>query len=213
MEIKLEHVLPEDIERCSFEIISREMGDVDRTPEELAILKRVIHATADFDYVDNLVFSHGAADRALSAIRKGAAFITDTKMASAGINRTALYGAGCQAECYIDDPLVAQMAKINGTTRAAASMDCVVGLTGNVILAVGNAPTALVRACELIREGKLNPSLVIGVPVGFVNVEESKQMLLDMNVPSIVARGRKGGSTVAAAVCNALLYLATGRTV
>jgi len=213
MEWNLQYSTPEEIERRSFSIISQEMGEVNLPAKELAVLQRVIHTTADFDYVDNLVFSQGAVEGALEAIRQGVTFITDTKMAYSGINRKALAQAGCHVECFIDDPQVAQTALERGTTRSATAMELLAERTGEWIVAIGNAPTALLRLCELIREGKISPKLVIGVPVGFVNVVESKLQLLDLPVSSIVAKGRKGGSNVAAAICNALLYQATGRSI
>lgn len=204
--MKVEQVLPGDIERRSFEIITEELGQRVLKPEHEAIIKRVIHTTADFDYADNLIFSDGAVELALEALRQGAPIVTDTNMGKAGINKTALKKYGNQAYCFMADEDVAAMAKENQTTRATASMDkaAVLGLNG--IFAVGNAPTALLRLKELTEQGRLTPRLIIGVPVGFVNVVQAKELILDMKVPYIVARGRKGGSNVAAAICNALLY-------
>ncbi|MBQ5337148.1 MAG: precorrin-8X methylmutase, partial [Oscillospiraceae bacterium] len=169
---------------------------------------RVIHTTADFDYLDNLYFSEGVMNTAMKAIEKKAVFVTDTNMAKSGINKAALARHGCSCECYMADPDIAETAKEKGTTRAAASVDKASQLDRPVIFAAGNAPTALVRLTELIRSGVFIPELVIGVPVGFVNVVQSKEMIIDTGVPCIVSRGRKGGSNVAAAICNALLYLA-----
>lgn len=208
MKRELEHLLPADIERRSFEIISAELeGRGIVLPEETApIVKRVIHTTADFDYAGSLVFSPGVVETARAALRAGAAVVTDTQMARAGINKTSLARLGGEVRCFMSDPDVAARAKENGTTRAVASMDKASALPGPLLFAVGNAPTALIRLCELISEGNLRPAAVIGVPVGFVNVVEAKELLLESGVPCIVARGRKGGSNVAAAIVNALLY-------
>ena len=153
------------------------------------------------------MFSPGAVEQALAAIREGADIVTDTQMAKAGINKRSLARYGGQVHCFMSDEDVAAAAKAAGTTRATASMDKAAALGGNFIYAVGNAPTALVRLYELIREGKINPKLIIGVPVGFVNVVASKELIMETEVPWIVARGRKGGSNIAACICNALLYM------
>ena len=213
MNLKLQKVLPNEIEKRSFEIITAELGDRKIPPENEAVVKRVIHTSADFDYYDNLVFSSGAVAAGIDALKAGACIVTDTKMAWSGISKPALAKLGGEAFCFISDPDVAQAAKDNGTTRAVASMDKAAALGKDLIFAIGNAPTALVRLFELIEQGKLAPKLIIGVPVGFVNVVESKELIMAAPVPYIVARGRKGGSNVAAAICNALLYQATGRTV
>ena len=198
---------PADIERRSFEIIESELET--EIPEEIKpVVMRVIHTTADFDYLDNLYFSEDVMNTAMKAISQKAVFVTDTNMAKSGINKTALARHGCSCECFMADPDIAETARAKGTTRAAASVDKAAKLDRPVIFAAGNAPTALVRLTELIRSGKFVPELVIGVPVGFVNVVQSKEMMIGTGVPCIVARGRKGGSNVAAAICNALLYLA-----
>ena len=205
--IELEQVLPEEIERRSLEIITKELGDRTFPAGQEQVVKRVIHTTADFDYADNLMFSEHAVEQAKAAIRQGVRFITDTNMGKAGINRSALQACGCRVDCFMADEDVAEAAKRLGTTRACASMEKAAELGEDCIFAVGNAPTALIRLYELIREGRLKPKLVIGVPVGFVNVVQSKEMILSLpDTPFIVARGRKGGSNVAAAICNALLY-------
>ena len=208
MDIKLQRVAPGDIEARSMELITAELGEraAAFTAEQLPILKRVIHTSADFDYADNLVFSPDAVSAGLEAIRRGCAIVTDTQMARSGINKKVLEKFGGEAVCFMSDPDVAREAKERGVTRATVSMERAAALEKPVILAIGNAPTALVRACELMAEGRFSPALVIGVPVGFVNVVESKELLLTMSVPHIAARGRKGGSNVAAAICNALLY-------
>mgnify|MGYP004471467457 FL=1 len=205
-EIKLQHVLPGDIEKTSFEIITREMGDRILDPKQEPVIKRVIHTSADFDYLDNLCFSKDVVDMMQQAIREGACIVTDTQMAKAGINKKRLATYGGEVFCFMSDDDVAAIAKKQGTTRAVASMDKAAGLDQKLIFAVGNAPTALVRLYELIEEGKLSPAGIIGVPVGFVNVVEAKELIMRAPVPYIVARGRKGGSNIAAAIVNALLY-------
>ena len=209
-EIHLQRVAPAEIEARSMEIIARELGERQFPADQLPVIKRVIHTSADFDYADNLVFSPGAVEKGIAAIKSGCTIVTDTKMAYSGVNKKVLEKFGGRAVCFMSDPDVAAEARERGETRATVSMERAAELEGPVILAVGNAPTALVRACQLMDEGKLSPALVIGVPVGFVNVVESKQLLLTMPVPYIAARGRKGGSNVAAAICNAMLYLASG---
>lgn len=203
----MEKVLPKDIEKRSFEIIEQELGDVQLDPLQKPIIKRAIHTTADFDYLKNLYFSKGAVEKLIEAIKNGADIVTDTNMAKAGINKKALGKFGGQVYCFMADEDVAEAAKRNGTTRAAASMDKAAKLNNNVIFAIGNAPTALVRLRELIDAGAIAPAAIIGVPVGFVNVVQSKEMIMETDVPQIVARGRKGGSNVAAAICNAVLYM------
>lgn len=206
MKIELENVLPADIERRSFEIITGELGNRNFPPEQDSIVKRVIHTTADFDYADTLCFSENAVQRAKDAIRRGACIVTDTQMARAGINKKALSWFGGEVLNFMADEDVAEMARKNGTTRAVACMDKAAALNRPLIFAIGNAPTALIRLSELIREGRISPELIIGVPVGFVNVVPSKEQIMEMDVPYIVARGRKGGSNVAAAICNGILY-------
>lgn len=207
MKIELENVKPMDIERRSFEIITQELGERKLDPDKELIIKRCIHTSADFDYADNLCFSEGAMERALDALRQGACIVTDTQMGKSGINKRALARLGGEAYCFMSDEDVAAAAKANGTTRAVASMDKAAQLDKKLIIAVGNAPTALVRLYELIKEGKIRPELIIGVPVGFVNVVQSKELIMQAGVPYIVARGRKGGSNIAACICNALLYM------
>lgn len=207
---ELEQVRPADIEKRSFEIITEELGDRVLLPGTEPIVKRCIHTSADFDYADNLVFSGHAVERALDAFRHGASIVTDTQMARAGINKKRLARYGGEVYCFMSDEDVAETACRNGTTRAAACMDKAAELYGKerLIFAVGNAPTALVRLYELVNEGTLRPELIIGVPVGFVNVVQSKELILSLeDTPYIVARGRKGGSNIAACICNALLYM------
>jgi len=204
-------VRPDEIEKRSFEMIEAELGDR-KIPEEIKpVVMRAIHTSADFDYYDNLCFSENAVKTALDVIKKGAVFVTDTNMALSGINKAALHKLGCEAMCFMADNDVAENASRNGTTRAQASADKAAALGRPVIYAVGNAPTALIRLYELIESGVFVPELIIGVPVGFVNVVQSKEMIMTSGVPYIVSRGRKGGSNIAAAICNALLYMAAGR--
>lgn len=209
--MSLEYVLPDDIEKRSFEIIESELGDR-IIPEDIKpIVMRVIHTTADFEYCDNLCFSPDAIETAAKILRRGAVIVTDTNMAKSGINNSALKKLGCEVMCFMSDEDVAKEAKKFGTTRAVASVNKAAKLDKPVIYAVGNAPTALIRLNELILNKRFIPALVIGVPVGFVNVVQSKELIMSSGVPYIVARGRKGGSTVAAAICNALLYMFGGR--
>ncbi len=202
---EIRHFAPAEIEAESFRIITEELGDRAIDPVLAPILKRVIHTTADFDYADNLYFSNNAVQLALDALKGGAAIVTDTQMALAGINKRTAARFGCEAVCFMSDPDVAEQAKKQGVTRASVSMDKAVSLGENVIFAIGNAPTALIRLRGHIDAG-YRPKLIIGVPVGFVNVVPSKELIIESPVPCIVARGRKGGSNVAAAIVNALLY-------
>lgn len=203
----MELVLPKDIESRSFEIIECEIGDRRLDPICKPIIMRAIHTTADFDYLENLCFSDGAVKSLTDALKGGTDIVTDTQMAKSGINKKMLAELGCEVHCFMSDEDVREAAEKNGTTRASASMDKAARLYGEAVFAIGNAPTALVRLYELINEGKINPAAVIGVPVGFVNVVQSKEMIMKTSVPYIVARGRKGGSNVAAAICNAALYM------
>ena len=200
------HMKPADIEKRSFAIITEELGG--RTfPDGVAeVVKRVIHTSADFDYADNLCFSPDAVEQAKAALEAGATIVTDTNMALAGISKPTLAKLGGKAVCLMADEAVAREAKARGVTRATVSMEHAAKLGGPLIFAIGNAPTALIRLHELIGEGAVSPALVIGVPVGFVNVVESKELFLGGDTPYIIARGRKGGSNVAAAIVNALLY-------
>jgi len=212
--MNVRHTLPGDIERTSMSIIAAELAErnIILPPEHEAVVKRVIHTTADFDYAENLRFTSRAAELGQAALRRGIPIVTDTNMAKAGVSKPSLKTLGCELHCFMADPEVAMLAKEQGLTRAAVSMEKAARELPGAILAVGNAPTALLRIAELIAEG-LRPALVIGVPVGFVNVEESKEILFAAceacGVPAIAAMGRKGGSNVAAAICNAILYLAS----
>ena len=204
----IEHLLPEEIEKRSFEIISKELKEkgIKIPKEQEMVTKRVIHTSADFDYADTLVYSKDAVAIAKELLKCGADIVTDTNMALAGINKKVLAKLGGQTHCFMADEDVARLAKERGVTRAVASMEKARNIEKPVIFAVGNAPTALIRLYEMIQEGNWHPAFVIGVPVGFVNVEVAKEVIMETEVPYIVNRGRKGGSNVAAAICNALLY-------
>ncbi len=203
----IEIISPAEIEKRSFEIISGMLKGRALDPENEAVIKRAIHTTADFDYADNLVFSEHAVSKGIEALRAGCDIVTDTQMAKAGINKAALRKLGGEVFCFMSDEDVAEEAKARGITRAAVSMEKAAKLEKPCIFAIGNAPTALLRIRELMDEGRLSPALIIGVPVGFVNVIESKERIIEgSSAPFIVAKGRKGGSNVAAAICNALLY-------
>ncbi|MDO4357234.1 MAG: precorrin-8X methylmutase [Clostridia bacterium] len=207
------HTRPADIERTSMAIIAEELAQrgIALPEENAAVVQRVIHATADFDYADNLRFTEHAVALGVAALRRGVPIVTDTNMAKAGISKPSLEKLNGDVHCFMADAEVAALARRNGTTRAVASMERAAQLFPEAILAVGNAPTALLTIAEQIESG-LRPALVIGVPVGFVNVVESKTRVLAVcrahGVPAIVALGRKGGSNVSAAICNALLYTA-----
>ncbi len=199
-------IKPMDIEKRSFEIISEELGYIVLPKENELVIKRVIHTSADFDYVNNLKFSDNAVSKAIDALKNGCDIVTDTQMAKSGINKTILSQLGGEVHCFMSDEDVAEEATKRGVTRAVVSMEKAARLEKPCIFAIGNAPTALIRLKELIDEGKINPVLIIGVPVGFVNVVESKELIMSSQTDFIVAAGRKGGSNVAAAICNALLY-------
>lgn len=204
----IERLLPEEIEKRSFEIISEELKQrgIDLPEEEAMVTKRVIHTSADFDYTKTLSYSKDAVKIAKELISKGADIVTDTNMALSGINKKKLAQFGGQVHCFMADEEVARIAKEKGTTRAAVSMEMASKLTKPVIFAIGNAPTALIQLYEMMQYSDWKPAFVIGVPVGFVNVEAAKELIMETDVPYIVNRGRKGGSNVAAAICNALIY-------
>ncbi len=208
MNTQIEYVRPDEIEKRSFEIIGRELEQrgivLDAVQEP--VTKRVIHTTADFDYADTLVYSENAVEEARNLIKNGAHIVTDTNMAKAGINKKRLAGYGGEVHCFMADEDVAAEAKSRGVTRATVSMERAAALHRPVIFAIGNAPTALISLHEMMQEGVFTPAFIIGVPVGFVNVEAAKELIIQSDVPHIVNRGRKGGSNVAAAICNALVY-------
>lgn len=199
---------PTAIEARSMEIIESELT-VEIPPENKAVVKRVIHCTADFDYAVNLTFSEGACLSAIEALRSGCDIVTDTQMAKSGINKTAAAKLGCGIHCFMSDSDVAEIARARGCTRAVASMEKASKLEKPAIFVVGNAPTALLALREMIDTGAIQPKLVVGVPVGFVNILEAKEAIMEAGVPYIVAKGRKGGSNVAAAIINALMYQIT----
>ena len=205
---EIEIVKPEDIEKKSFELIEKELASMKISlPEQNApVIKRVIHTTADFDFASTLRFSPDAVTIARRLIKNGADIITDTNMAKAGISKSSLARFGGQIHCFMADEDVAREAKERGVTRALVSMERAAGLGKKLIFALGNAPTALISLYEMMKVGKYSPDFVIGVPVGFVNVVAAKELFLGGQVPYIINEGRKGGSTVAAAICNALLY-------
>lgn len=206
--MELEYVLPGDIEKRSFEIIGKELEEmgISIPPEAAFLIKRAIHTTADFDYAKTLYFSEGAIDRAKELLRAGADIVTDTNMALSGINKKKLAEFGGKVHCFMADEDVAKEAKERGLTRAAVSMERAAAIQKPKIFAIGNAPTALIALREMTDKKIFKPDFVIGVPVGFVNVEAAKEMIIDTDIPCIVNRGRKGGSNVAAAICNAIIY-------
>lgn len=206
--LNIEHVLPEDIEHRSFEIISEELQNrgITLPSETEMVTKRVIHTSADFDYAQTMAYSPNAVAIAKDLIQNGADIVTDTNMALAGINKKILARHGGEAHCFMADEDVARIAKERKVTRATVSMEKAAGIQKPVIFAVGNAPTALMQLYEMIQSGTFRPAFIIGVPVGFVNVEAAKELILQTDIPYIVNRGRKGGSNVAAAICNAILY-------
>lgn len=204
---KIEFVLPGEIEKKSFEIIGQELTErgIVLDPAQEPVTKRVIHTSADFDYARTLCYSEHAVDTVKKLILNGADIVTDTNMARAGINKKLLGKYGGKVYCFMADEDVAQEAKERGITRAAVSMERAAKLEGPVIFAIGNAPTALIALYELMEREGFTPEFIIGVPVGFVNVEAAKKLFLGSDVPYIINEGRKGGSNVAAAICNAIL--------
>jgi precorrin-8X/cobalt-precorrin-8 methylmutase len=204
----IEQVRPGEIEQKSFEIITELLGDRVLDPLQAPIIKRVIHTTADFEFADTLHFSDQVVETMIQALRAGADIVTDTQMAKAGINKALLAQYGGTVHCFMADEDVARDAKARDITRASVSMEKACTLDKPLLFAIGNAPTALIRLTELLEANKIHPVGIIGVPVGFVNVVESKDLVMASGVPCIVARGRKGGSAIAAAICNALLLCA-----
>jgi len=210
VKINNEYMLPVDIETRSLAIIEEEIDkELWNSIKEAVkpVVKRVIHTTADFDYAKNLWFSEDVVEKAIAALRDGAVIVTDTNMAKSGINKGALKKYDSEVFCFMADSDVALAAKERNVTRAYISIEKAVSLNKKVIFAIGNAPTALIRLYELVKEGKIKPELIIAVPVGFVNVVEAKELIMELDIPHIVAKGRKGGSNVAASICNAILYM------
>lgn len=205
---KIEYLLPQEIEKRSFEIIGEELfkRGIRLPAEEEKITRRVIHTSADFDYAQTLCFSKGAVGILEELIKGGADIVTDTNMAAAGINKKALAEFGGKVHCFMAEEEVARLAKEKKMTRAAVSMEKAAAIGKRVVFAIGNAPTALIKLYEMTRESDWRPDFIIGVPVGFVNVEAAKELILDTEIPHIINKGRKGGSNIAAAICNAVLY-------
>ena len=208
---RIEYLPPEEIEKRSFEIITEELTKrgISLPKEEELITKRVIHTSADFDYAETLCYSKGAVKILKELIKDGADIVTDTNMALAGINKKVLAKFGGEAHCFMADEDIALLAKQRNVTRAAVSMEKATSIEKPVVFAIGNAPTALIKLYEMIEMGEemnWKPAFIIGVPVGFVNVEAAKELILKTNIPHIINRGRKGGSNIAAAICNAVLY-------
>ena len=205
---KIEYLPPEEIEKRSFEIITEELlkRNISLPKEEELITKRVIHTSADFDYAETLCYSKGAVEILKELIKNGADIVTDTNMALAGINKKALAKFGGEAHCFMADEEVALLAKQRNVTRAAVSMEKAAKIEKPVVFTIGNAPTALIKLYEMMEKLDWKPAFIIGVPVGFVNVEAAKELILKTNIPYIINRGRKGGSNIAAAICNAVLY-------
>lgn len=202
---------PEDIEVESFRIIDAEAGDHGWPRAEWQIVRRAIHTSADFEYAQSLVLSDDVVEKAVAAFRSGAGIVTDTNMALSGISKLRLVPFGCRVSCHVADPDVAEQATAEGITRSIAAMRKAVADPDNRIFVIGNAPTALFELLRLMESGAANPALIVGLPVGFVGAEESKNALASItrDVPFITNIGRKGGSNVAAAVVNALAILAT----
>ncbi|MBO4809106.1 MAG: precorrin-8X methylmutase [Lachnospiraceae bacterium] len=206
--MNFETVKPEEIEKRSFEIITEELADQGIKLDEATafVTKRCIHTSADFDYAKTLIFSENAVEIMRELIKGGAHIVTDTNMAMAGINKKKLAAFGGEVHCFMADEDVAREAKERGLTRATVSMERAAALEKDVIFAIGNAPTALIKLHEMMTEGSFTPKFVIGVPVGFVNVVQAKELFINSDVPYIINRGRKGGSNIAAAICNAVIY-------
>jgi len=199
---------PEEIEPESFRIILKELGAHSFSPQELPIVQRVIHATADFEYARLLAFSPTAIQDGLRALRGGCRVLTDVQMTAVGVSQAHLQRFSCSVRCAIREPETLSLAHAEGVTRSTAAIRRMAGDIPGAIVAIGNAPTALFELLRLAQSDGLKPALVVGAPVGFVNAAESKTALLEGDLPYITVRGRKGGSTVAAAILNALLRLA-----
>ncbi len=206
--MKIEHLRPEEIEKKSFEIISKTLNDkgIVLPVDQEMVTKRVIHTSADFDYAHTMTYSPDAVAIAQDLLSKGADIVTDTNMALSGINKKTLAKLGGQAHCFMADEDVARIAKERGVTRAVVSMEKASEIEKPVIFAIGNAPTALIKLYDMIQTNTYIPAFIIGVPVGFVNVVAAKEMIMETDIPYIVNAGRKGGSNIAAAICNALIY-------
>ncbi len=195
---------PQEIEDLSFEIIAEEACDHGFNEMEWPVVRRMIHTSADFEYIKTIRFNKDAVAKGIEAIQAGCRIVTDTNMARVGTRKKEIESFGGTVSCLISDPAVAKQAKKNGTTRALAACDVACETLGKGIYVIGNAPTALLRLIDLIKEGKAAPALVLGFPVGFVNAAESKDALMELDIPYITNKGRKGGSNIAASVVNAL---------
>ena len=208
------HLRPEEIEAESFRIIEAEMGPHAWSPAEWPVVRRVIHTSADFEFAKTLFFSPDAVARGVAALRAGRGIVTDTTMALSGIAKPRLKRFGIAASCFVADPDVASLAQEEGITRSVAAMRKALNDSGSGIFVIGNAPTALFELLRIALDKGVRPDLIIGLPVGFVGAAESKEQLLTvapgLDIPFITNRGRKGGSTIAASVVNALLIMAEG---
>ena len=206
--MSIKNILPSEIEKESFRIIRSELADrgIDIPAEVEPTVVRVIHTTADFEYADTMRFSEGAIEKIKSALRSGAHIVTDTNMALSGVSKKTLEKFGGSVHCFMADEDVARQAKERSVTRAYVSMEKAARMDVPIVFAIGNAPTALLRLRELCDNEGFRPMAIIAVPVGFVNVVEAKELIMEMDIPYIVNVGRKGGSTVAAAICNSILY-------
>lgn len=202
--------IPQDIEKRSFEIIKEGMKREDFSIEELNVVMRMIHTTGDFDYENIVVFKNDPIRIGIDLLAKGCRIVTDTKMALSGINKKALSKSGCTLDCYVDNTRAFEISKEREITRSMAAVEMAQEM-GCDIFVSGNAPTSLFRLGELIKEGKMRPSLIVGVPVGFVGAKESKEYIRGFDIPSITTDSTKGGSNVAASIINALLYMVVGR--
>jgi precorrin-8X/cobalt-precorrin-8 methylmutase len=209
--VEITKVDPAEIESLSFKIIEAEAGEHGLEAEKWAVVRRLIHTTADFDFIQQTRFHQQAVEAGISAISAGAAIVTDTRMAQAGITKTHLAPFGSEVHCFIDDNEVIAAAKADNITRAAAAVSRARELLEGGIAVIGNAPTALIELVRLFQQGEVRPALVVGMVVGFVNASEAKELLMDSGLVYITVAGRKGGSAVAAATVNALADLAAKR--
>jgi precorrin-8X/cobalt-precorrin-8 methylmutase len=209
---RITKIEPLKIEAESFRIIEREFDEStglkadEIDPHEFAVIRRVIHATGDFSFAKLIRFHPDAIQAGLDSIRSGKNILTDVNMAAAGISRNLLASHGGKVICRVADPEVAKIAAERGLTRSQTAIE--VGMRDTIgIVAIGNAPTALITVMNLIADGIIKPDLIVGVPVGFVNAKESKEILLEKSYPYITCAGRKGGTAVSVAIVNALLRL------
>jgi len=202
---------PEQIENRSFQLIEARVASHPFNRRQWSVVKRMIHATADFELVRSTVFHPRSLQAGIKALRSGAPIITDTNMVRAGITRKRLRAYGTEVRCAISRPAVAKQARLSGITRAAAAMRVLAPLMKGSLVAVGNAPTALREVLAIAGDKAYRPALIIGVPVGMVGAAESKEMLIASGLPFITVRGEKGGSPLAASIVNALALLASGK--